>query len=81
MDRSPIRPPNLKSSAGIPAWLAATAAVACLFFIGIRFDWLGPHLTQQALGLKLDKWQIGPLRGESTSWHSPPLFTGLESTS
>jgi hypothetical protein len=23
---------------------------------------LGPHLTQQALGLKLDKWQIGPLR-------------------
>ena len=46
----------------VPAWLAATAAVACLFFIGIRFDWLGPHLTQQALGLKLDKWQIGPLR-------------------
>jgi hypothetical protein len=46
----------------LPGWLAATSAAACLFFIGIRFSWLGPHLTQQALGLKLDKWQIGPLR-------------------
>jgi hypothetical protein len=45
-----------------PGWLAAIAAAACLFFIGIRFGWLGPHLTQPALGLKLDKWQIGPLR-------------------
>ena len=40
----------------------AIAGAACLFFIGIRFGWLGPHLTQQSLGLKLDKWQIGPLR-------------------
>ena len=46
----------------VPGWLAATSAAACLFFIGVRFGWLGPHLTQQALGLKLDKWQIGPLR-------------------
>ena len=46
----------------IPGWLAATSAALCLAFIGIRFGWLGPHLTQQALGLKLDKWQIGPLR-------------------
>lgn len=46
----------------IPAWLAATSAAACLFFIGIRYGWLGPHLTPQALGLPLDKWQIGPLR-------------------
>jgi hypothetical protein len=46
----------------VPGWLAALSAAACLFFIGIRFGWLGPHLTQQALGLKLDKWQIGPLR-------------------
>lgn len=45
-----------------PGWLAALAAAVCIFFIGIRFNWLGPHLTQQALGLKLDKWQIGPLR-------------------
>ena len=28
----------------------------------MRHDWLGPHLTQEALGLSLDKWQIGPLR-------------------
>jgi hypothetical protein len=46
----------------VPGWIAALSAAACLFFIGIRFGWLGPHLTQQALGLKLDKWQIGPLR-------------------
>jgi len=46
----------------VPGWLAATAAAACLFFIGIRFSWLGPHLTPQSLSLKLDKWQIGPLR-------------------
>ena len=46
----------------IPAWLTATSAAACVFFIGIRYGWLGPHLTIQALGLQLDKWQIGPLR-------------------
>ena len=46
----------------VPGWVAATAAAACVFFIGIRFSWLGPHLTPQALSLKLDKWQIGPLR-------------------
>jgi hypothetical protein len=46
----------------VPGWLAATAAAACVFFVGIRFGWLGPHLTSQALGLKVDKWQIGPLR-------------------
>ena len=36
--------------------------VACLFFIGVRHGWLGPHLTQQALGIQLDKWQLGWLR-------------------
>ncbi|MGD0914550.1 MAG: OpgC domain-containing protein, partial [Terracidiphilus sp.] len=45
-----------------PAWLAAACCALCVFFIGIRWEWLGPHLTQQALGLLLDKWQIGPLR-------------------
>ena len=45
-----------------PGWLAAACCALCLFFIGIRWGWLGPHLTQQALGLQLDKWQIGPLR-------------------
>ncbi len=46
----------------VPGWLAASSAALCVFFIGIRYGWLGPHLTPQALGLQLDKWQIGPLR-------------------
>ncbi len=46
----------------IPSWVTALACAACLFFIGVRWGWLGPHLTQQALGIQLDKWQIGPLR-------------------
>jgi hypothetical protein len=45
-----------------PGWLAALSSALCLFFIGIRWGWLGPHLTQQTLGLQLDKWHIGPLR-------------------
>jgi hypothetical protein len=40
----------------------AVSAAACLLFIGIRHGWLGTHLTQQALGMQLDKWQLGPLR-------------------
>lgn len=40
----------------------AVCGAMCLFFIGVRHDWLGPHLTQQALGMQLDKWSIGPLR-------------------
>jgi hypothetical protein len=27
-----------------------------------RHSWFGQHLTEQALGVLLDKWQIGPLR-------------------
>lgn len=46
----------------IPGWLAALAGAVCIFFIGVRFAWFGPHLTPQTLGAKLDKWQIGPLR-------------------
>lgn len=46
----------------IPGWLAGVAGAVCVFFIGVRFGWLGPHLTPQALGANLDKWQIGPLR-------------------
>jgi hypothetical protein len=38
------------------------SASVCLFFIGIRHGWLGPRLTQETLGVQLDKWQIGPLR-------------------
>jgi hypothetical protein len=46
----------------LPGWAVGACAAACLFFIGIRHGWLGPHLTQPALGLQLDKWQLGPLR-------------------
>jgi len=46
----------------VPGWAAGLSSAVCVFFIGIRHGWLGPHLTQQALGLQLDKWQIGPLR-------------------
>lgn len=46
----------------VPGWTAALSCAACLFFIGVRWGWLGPHLTQQALDIQLDKWQIGPLR-------------------
>ena len=46
----------------IPAWVTGVAAGLCVLFIAVRYGWLGPHFTTQALGLKLDKWQIGPLR-------------------
>jgi hypothetical protein len=38
------------------------SALICIFFIGVRHNWFGNHLTQQTLGIQLDKWQIGPLR-------------------
>jgi hypothetical protein len=46
----------------VPGPVIAMSGVVCAFFIGVRHGWLGPHLTQDALGLQLDKWQIGPLR-------------------
>jgi hypothetical protein len=46
----------------IPRWAVVLCCAACLFFIGVRWGWMGPHLTEQALGIQLDKWQIGPLR-------------------
>jgi hypothetical protein len=54
MEREPFRP--------LPAWMAGLSAATCVFFIGIRYGWLGPRLTTQALAVELDKWQIGPLR-------------------
>ncbi len=48
--------------ARLPRFVYPVSAVICLFFIGVRHNWLGPHLTQQTLGLQLDKWQIGGLR-------------------
>ena len=50
----------------------AALRLHCLFFIGIRYGWLGPHLTMQALGLQLDKWQIGPC--ECSIWSPSRSF-------
>ncbi|HTZ58544.1 MAG TPA: OpgC domain-containing protein [Acidobacteriaceae bacterium] len=46
----------------LPGFVFPLSMAVCLFFLGVRHDWLGPRLTQEALGLSLDKWQIGPLR-------------------
>jgi hypothetical protein len=45
-----------------PRFAYQVSAVICIFFIGVRHNWFGNHLTQQTLGLQLDKWQLGPLR-------------------
>jgi hypothetical protein len=46
----------------LPRPLYLLSAAICIFFMGIRHDWFGPHLSQQTFGLLLDKWQIGSLR-------------------
>lgn len=38
------------------------SALICTFFVGVRHNWFGYELTQQTLGMLLDKWQVGPLR-------------------
>jgi hypothetical protein len=48
--------------ARVPGHVVAMCGVVCVFFLGVRHGWLGAHLTQQALGLSLDKWSIGPMR-------------------
>lgn len=48
--------------ARLPRFVFPISASVCLFFIGVRHSWLGPRLTQETLGIQLDKWQIGPLR-------------------
>jgi hypothetical protein len=45
-----------------PRFVYQVSALICIFFIGVRHYWFGNHLTQQTLGLQLDKWQLGPLR-------------------
>jgi hypothetical protein len=45
-----------------PGWVTTSSCFVCLFFVGVRWNWWGPHLTQQSLGMLLDKWKIGPLR-------------------
>jgi hypothetical protein len=46
----------------LPGLVFPLSGAICLFFLGVRHDWLGARLTQESLGLALDKWQIGPLR-------------------
>jgi len=48
--------------ARVPGYAVALCGVVCAFFFEVRHGWLGPHLTQEALGIQLDKWQIGPMR-------------------
>ncbi len=57
--RSALNQPVIRK---LPGWVVAASFATCLFFIGVRHNWLGPHLTQQSLSFQLDKWQIGPLR-------------------
>jgi hypothetical protein len=57
--RSAMREPTFRR---IPGWVAGLCIAACIFFISVRWGWLGPHLTQTALSVQLDKWNIGPLR-------------------
>ncbi len=46
----------------LPGWTAAAALAVCIFFLAIRHEWMGPHLTPQTLAPWLDKWNIGALR-------------------
>ena len=46
----------------IPGFAVAGCGAVCVFFLGVRHDWLGPHLSQESLGMQLDKWKIGPMR-------------------
>jgi hypothetical protein len=48
--------------ARVPGYAVALCGVVCAFFFEVRHGWLGPHLTQEALGIALDKWHIGPMR-------------------
>jgi hypothetical protein len=46
----------------LPGYAYPVAAAVCLFFLGVRHGWLGPHLTEQALSPHLDKWQLAAPR-------------------
>jgi hypothetical protein len=48
--------------ARVPGYAVALCGAVCTFFFEVRHGWLGPHLTQETLGLQVDKWQIGPMR-------------------
>jgi hypothetical protein len=46
----------------LPKWTTWIAGGVCVFFLGVRHAWWGARLTQESLGVLLDKWQLGPLR-------------------
>jgi hypothetical protein len=46
----------------LPQWTTWIAGAVCVFFVGVRHDWLGARLTQENLEIFVDKWQLGPLR-------------------
>jgi hypothetical protein len=46
----------------LPGAIYLTSVLICIFFVGVRHEWFGAHLTPQTFGMQLDKWQIGPLR-------------------
>ena len=46
----------------LPRYAYSIAAAVCLFFLGVRHSWLGPHLTERALSPQLDKWQLAAPR-------------------
>ena len=46
----------------VPRWAVPVCGGICLFFAFARYGWLGPYLNWPALGLLVDKWQLGPLR-------------------
>jgi hypothetical protein len=46
----------------VPRWAIPVSGVLCVFFFLCRYGWLGPHVNWPALGLLVDKWQLGPLR-------------------
>lgn len=48
--------------ARVPGYAVALCGAVCTFFFEVRHRWLGPHLTQESLGIQVDKWQIGPMR-------------------
>ncbi len=46
----------------VPRWAIPVSGAICVFFFLCRYGWLGPHLNWPALGILVDKWQLGPLR-------------------
>jgi hypothetical protein len=39
-----------------PRFVYQISAFICISFVGVRHNWFGNHLTQQMLGMLLDKW-------------------------